>query len=121
MVKKFLWPELFKLYDQIENQPDVEILKQRLLYIQALETAKCYEENVLTDVRDADIGAILGWGMAPWTGGPLSFIDMVGIKEFVAEADKLAQKYGDRFTPCKMLRDMAEKNESFHSNSNKAA
>jgi 3-hydroxyacyl-CoA dehydrogenase/enoyl-CoA hydratase/3-hydroxybutyryl-CoA epimerase len=119
--KKFLWPELFKLYDQIEDQPDVEILKQRLLYIQALETAKCYEENVLTDVRDADIGAILGWGMAPWTGGPLSFIDMVGIKEFVAEADKLAQKYGDRFTPCKMLRDMAEKNESFHSNSNKAA
>ena len=119
--KKFLWPELFKLYDQIEDQPDVEILKQRLLYIQALETAKCYEENVLTDVRDADIGAILGWGMAPWTGGPLSFIDMVGIKEFVAEADKLAQKYGDRFTPCKMLRDMAEKNESFHSNSIKAA
>lgn len=119
--KKFLWPELFKLYDQIEDQPDVEILKQRLLYIQALETAKCYEENVLTDVRDADIGAILGWGMAPWTGGPLSFIDMVGIKEFVAEADKLAQKYGVRFTPCKMLRDMAEKNESFHSNSNKAA
>ena len=119
--KKFLWPELFKLYDQIEDQPDVETLKQRLLYIQALETAKCYEENVLTDVRDADIGAILGWGMAPWTGGPLSFIDMVGIKEFVAEADKLAQKYGDRFTPCKMLRDMAEKNESFHSNSNKAA
>ena len=119
--KKFLWPELFKLYDQIEDQPDVEILKQRLLYIQALETAKCYEENVLTDVRDADIGAILGWGMAPWTGGPLSFIDMVGIKEFVAEADKLAQKYGDKFTPCKMLRDMAEKNESFHSNSNKAA
>lgn len=119
--KKFLWPELFKLYDQIEDQPDVEILKQRLLYIQALETAKCYEENVLTDVRDADIGAILGWGMAPWTGGPLSFIDMVGIKEFVAEADKLAQKYGDRFAPCKMLRDMAEKNESFHSNSNKAA
>ena len=59
--------------------------------------------------------------MAPWTGGPLSFIDMVVIKEFVAEADKLAQKYGDRFTPCKMLRDMAEKNESFHSNSNKAA
>ena len=69
---------------------------------------------MLTDVRDADIGAILGWGMAPWTGGPLSFIDMVGVKEFVAEADKLAQKYGERFIPCKMLRDMAAKNESFH-------
>ena len=45
---------------------------------------------MLTDVRDADIGAILGWGMAPWTGGPLSFIDMVGV-ENLAEADKLAQ------------------------------
>ena len=52
---------------------------------------------------------------SPWTGGPLSFIDMIGIKEFVAEADKLAQKYGERFTPCKLLRDMAAKNENFHS------
>tara|TARA_B100000780_G_scaffold53536_1_gene33335 strand:+ start:6709 stop:8895 length:2187 start_codon:yes stop_codon:yes gene_type:complete len=119
--KKFLWPELSKMYKQKEDQPNVEVLKQRLLYIQALETAKCYEENVLTDVRDADIGAILGWGMAPWTGGPLSYIDMIGIKEFVAEADKLAQKYGDRFAPCKMLRDMAEKNECFHPKSNKVA
>jgi 3-hydroxyacyl-CoA dehydrogenase/enoyl-CoA hydratase/3-hydroxybutyryl-CoA epimerase len=119
--KKFLWPELSKMYKQKEDQPNVEVLKQRLLYIQALETAKCYEENVLTDVRDADIGAILGWGMAPWTGGPLSYIDMIGIKKFVAEADKLAQKYGDRFAPCKMLRDMAEKNETFHPKPNKAA
>ena len=93
-------------------------MKKRFLYIQALETAKCYEENVLTDVRDADIGAILGWGMAPWTGGPLSYIDMIGIKEFVAEADKLAQKYGERFAPCKLLRDMASKNESFHKTGN---
>jgi len=112
--KKYLWPELSNLCKESDDQPDVEELKKRFLYIQALETAKCYEENVLTDVRDADIGAILGWGMAPWTGGPLSFIDMVGVKEFVAEADKLAQKYGERFTPCKMLRDMAAKNESFH-------
>jgi 3-hydroxyacyl-CoA dehydrogenase/enoyl-CoA hydratase/3-hydroxybutyryl-CoA epimerase len=112
--KKYLWPELSNLCKESDDQPNVEELKKRFLYIQALETAKCYEENVLTDVRDADIGAILGWGMAPWTGGPLSFIDMVGVKEFVAEADKLAQKYGERFTPCKMLRDMAAKNESFH-------
>ena len=96
--KKFLWPELSNLCKQVDEQPDAEELKKRFLYIQALETAKCYEEGVLTDVRDADVGAILGWGMAPWTGGPLSFIDMIGIKEFVAEADKLAQKYGERFT-----------------------
>ena len=119
--KKYLWPELSKLYNVKSDQPDVEELKQRLLYIQSLETAKCFEENVLTDVRDADIGAILGWGMAPWTGGPLSYIDMIGVKKFVAEADKLAQKYGDRFTPCKMLRDMAEKNQKFHSKSEKVA
>ena len=113
--KKYLWPELSNLCKESDEQPEAEELKKRFLYIQALETAKCYEENVLTDVRDADIGAILGWGMAPWTGGPLSFIDMVGIKEFVAEADNLAQKYGERFTPCKLLRDMATKNERFHS------
>ena len=113
--KKYLWPELSNLCKESDEQPEADELKKRFLYIQALETAKCYEENVLTDVRDADIGAILGWGMAPWTGGPLSFIDMVGIKEFVTEADNLAQKYGERFIPCKLLRDMAVKNESFHS------
>ena len=116
--KKYLWPELSNLCKESDDQPDVEELKKRFLYIQALETAKCYEENVLTDVRDADIGAILGWGMAPWTGGTLSFIDMVGVKDFVAEADKLAQKYGERFTPCKLLRDMAAKNETFHKSGN---
>ena len=113
--KKYLWPELSNLCKESDEQPEVSELKKRFLYIQALETAKCYEENVLTDVRDADIGAILGWGMAPWTGGPLSYIDMIGIKDFVTEADNLAQKYGERFIPCKLLRDMAAKNESFHS------
>ena len=112
--KKKLWPELSSIYKLNDSQPSVDELKKRLLFIQALETAKCYEENVLTDVRDADIGAILGWGMAPWTGGTLSYIDMIGIKDFVAEADNLAQKYGERFSPCKLLRDMAQKNESFH-------
>ena len=116
--KKYLWPELSNLCKESDEQPEVDELKKRFLYIQALETAKCYEENVLTDVRDADIGAILGWGMAPWTGGTLSYIDMIGVKEFVAEADKLAQKYGERFTPCKLLRDMAAKNETFHKSGN---
>ena len=59
-------------------------LKKRFLYIQALETARCYEENVLTAPEDADVGAILGWGFAPWSGGPLSLIDTVGLKAFVA-------------------------------------
>ena len=64
--------------------------------------------------RDADVGAILGWGFAPWTGGPLSLIDMVGAKAFVEQCDKLAQKYGERFKPNKLLRDMAEKGDTFY-------
>ena len=58
-------------------------LKQRLLAIQALETARCFEEDVLTDVREADVGSILGFGFAPFSGGTLSYIDMMGTRTFV--------------------------------------
>jgi len=94
---------------------DVEELKARLLAIQALETARCFEENVLVDVREADVGSILGFGYAPYSGGTLSYIDMMGTKKFVALCEKLAQKYGERFKPNKQLLDMAEKGESFYS------
>lgn len=92
---------------------DIEELKRRLLYIQAIEMVRCVAENVITDLRDADIGAILGWGFAPFTGGPASFIDMIGIETFVAQADELAQKYGERFTPPPLLRDLAAKQTPF--------
>ena len=82
-------------------------LKQRLLAIQALETARCFEEGVLTDVREADVGSILGFGYAPYSGGTLSYIDMMGTKKFVALCEKLAQKYGERFKPNKLLVEMA--------------
>ncbi|HUD52242.1 3-hydroxyacyl-CoA dehydrogenase NAD-binding domain-containing protein [Parvibaculum sp.] len=114
--KKKLWPglaEIAKTSKDIEDV-DVEELKKRFLYIQALEAARCFEEGVVTDVRDADVGAILGWGFAPWAGGPLSLIDMVGAKEFVETCDRLAQKYGERFKPTKLLRDMAEKGDTFY-------
>ena len=114
--KKKLWPGLADLVGKSENPDDLDVqeLKNRFLYIQALEAARCFEEGVVTDVRDADVGAILGWGFAPWAGGPLSLIDMVGTKEFVEACDKLAQKYGPRFTPSKLLRDMASKGETFY-------
>ena len=112
--KKKLWPGLADIIPQAAAQPDVEELKKRFLYIQALETARCFEENVLTDVRDADVGAIKGWGFAPFTGGPLSLIDTVGVAEFVAECDRMAQAYGERFTPNQLLRDMAAKGDSFY-------
>jgi 3-hydroxyacyl-CoA dehydrogenase/enoyl-CoA hydratase/3-hydroxybutyryl-CoA epimerase len=119
--KKHLWPGLPEIVDVAEDQPDVEELKKRLLYIQAIETARCFDEKVVTDVRDADVGAILGWGFAPYTGGPISYIDTIGSKAFVAEADRLAQQYGPRFKPSKLLREMAEKDEKFYERFNPKA
>ena len=92
----------------------MEELKQRFLTIQALEAARCFEEGVITDPRDADVGSILGWGYAPFTGGTISYIDTVGTAAFVKRCDEFAAKYGDRFKPNKLLRDMAAKNETFY-------
>ncbi|MGF1453797.1 MAG: 3-hydroxyacyl-CoA dehydrogenase NAD-binding domain-containing protein [Alphaproteobacteria bacterium] len=111
---KRLWPGLSDLVQTKDEQPDVNELRLRFMVIQALETARCFEENVLTDVRDADVGAILGWGFAPYTGGPLSFIDTMGVREFVATCERLAQLYGERFMPNTLLREMAEAGDTFY-------
>jgi 3-hydroxyacyl-CoA dehydrogenase/enoyl-CoA hydratase/3-hydroxybutyryl-CoA epimerase len=92
----------------------IEEIRTRLLYRQAVEAARCMAENVVTDPRQADVGAILGWGFAPWTGGPISLIDGVGLEAFVKTCDDLTRKYGPRFAPPQMLRDMAAKGESFY-------
>ncbi|WP_375195372.1 3-hydroxyacyl-CoA dehydrogenase NAD-binding domain-containing protein [Sphingobium sp.] len=92
----------------------VEKLRRRLLYRQAIEAARCLDENVLTSARDGDVGALLGWGFAPWTGGPLSLIDQVGVATFVERCDALADECGDRFAPPALLRRMAEAGESFY-------
>ncbi|MCP1336186.1 3-hydroxyacyl-CoA dehydrogenase NAD-binding domain-containing protein [Futiania mangrovi] len=118
--KKRLWPDLGTLKAvgprlPEEEQPSAEDLKQRFLTIQALETARCFEEGVLEDVRDADVGAIFGWGFAPWTGGPLSYIDTVGLQEFVARCEALEKLHGPRFAPTPLLREMAEKGDRFYS------
>jgi len=89
-------------------------LKQRLLAMQALETARCFEEKVLTDVREADVGSIFGFGFAPFSGGTLSYIDTMGTKAFVALCQRLAKKFGPRFAPNKLLLDMASKGETFY-------
>jgi len=113
---KKLWPGLAELQPTKldPDKIDVTELKQRLLAMQALETARCFEENVLTDVREADVGSILGFGYAPYSGGTLSYIDMMGTKAFVALCEKLAAKYGERFKPNKLLVEMAAKGESFY-------
>ena len=86
----------------------VDDLRDRLLAAQALETARCLEEGVITDPSEADVGALLGWGFAPWTGGPLSYIDGQGPAAFVARCDELAQRYGsERLRPPETLRRIA--------------
>lgn len=115
--KKQLWPGLADLVKPKVKEADpafVDELKTRFLYRQAIEAARCFEEGVVTDPRDADVGAILGWGFAPWTGGPISIIDTVGTKAFVEACDRLAQRFGERFMPNKLLREMAAKGETFY-------
>jgi 3-hydroxyacyl-CoA dehydrogenase / enoyl-CoA hydratase / 3-hydroxybutyryl-CoA epimerase len=113
---KKLWPGLAELQPKKLNPDDVDIeeLKLRLLGIQALETARCFEEHVLSDVREADVGSILGFGFAPFSGGTLSWIDTIGPKRFVEVCKKLEKKYGGRFAPSKLLLDLAEHDETFY-------
>ncbi len=114
--KKTLWPGLADLA-QTKLDPDrldVEELKQRFLVVQAVEAARTIAEGVVTDPREADVGSILGFGFAPYTGGTLSYIDGMGAAAFVALCDRLAAKFGDRFAPPQLLRDMAAKGETFY-------
>ena len=113
---KRLWPGLADL-QKTKLDPDkidVAELKSRLLAMQALETARCLEEGVLTDVREADVGSILGFGFAPFSGGTLSYVDMMGTKSFVELCERLEKKFGARFKPNKLLVEMAGKGESFY-------
>ncbi|MEO1361983.1 MAG: 3-hydroxyacyl-CoA dehydrogenase NAD-binding domain-containing protein, partial [Pseudomonadota bacterium] len=114
-----LWPDLNTRIDVTVDECPPELKKHltnRFLVRQAVEVARCFEEGVITDARDADIGSILAWGFAPYTGGCASYMDLIwGIPEFVAEADALAEKYGDRFKVPQLLRDMAANGETFYS------
>ncbi|MDE2577344.1 MAG: enoyl-CoA hydratase/isomerase family protein [Hyphomicrobiales bacterium] len=114
--KKKLWAGLADLQDK-KLDPDtisIEELKQRFLAVQAVEAARTMAEGVVTDPREADVGSILGFGFAPYTGGTISYIDGMGAKAFVELCDRLAAKYGDRFAPPAQLREMAKKGESFY-------
>lgn len=112
--RKYLWPGLADHFPVADDQPTLDEVKTRFMVRQAVEAARCFEEGVLIDASSGDIGAIFGWGFAPFTGGPFSFIDTMGVAEFVAEADRLTQAYGARFTPPQMLRDMAANGENFY-------
>jgi len=116
--RKRLWPELGQFArDGVlseEEQPSVDLIRDRVLYAQAIEAARCMEQGIVHDPREADVGSILGWGYAPFTGGVLSYIDTVGARAFVARADELKDAFGEPFEVPALLREMADKGETFY-------
>ena len=114
--KKYLWPELSATVAEPGEASDAtpEAIRERLLYRQMVECARCFAEGVLETPEDGDLGAIFGWGFAPFTGGPFSHMDTLGLANVVAILDGLTQRHGERFAPPQMLRDMAAAGDSFY-------
>jgi 3-hydroxyacyl-CoA dehydrogenase/enoyl-CoA hydratase/3-hydroxybutyryl-CoA epimerase len=111
---KRLWAGLADLYPLRPVQPSPHDLKQRILYVQAVEAARAMEEGVLLSPADGDVGSILGVGYPAYTGGPFCFIDGVGLPAFVAEADRLAGLFGEHLRPPQLLREMAARGQTFY-------
>ncbi|RZF60593.1 3-hydroxyacyl-CoA dehydrogenase [Sphingomonas populi] len=111
--KKRLWQGIAEHFPAKDDW-NIDDLKARYLYAQSVETVRCLEEGVLQTAEDADLGSVYGWGFPIWTGGTISYIDTVGVPAFEREADRLAQLYGPRFAPPKLLRDMSRKGIQFY-------
>ncbi|MBU2360805.1 MAG: enoyl-CoA hydratase/isomerase family protein, partial [Alphaproteobacteria bacterium] len=109
-----LWTELGDKYPVADAQPDLVTVQHRLLFAQVLEAVRALEDGVLTDIREGDVGAILGWGFAPWSGGPFSWLDIIGSPYAAERCDQLAERFGDRFACPDLLREMADKGQSFY-------
>jgi 3-hydroxyacyl-CoA dehydrogenase/enoyl-CoA hydratase/3-hydroxybutyryl-CoA epimerase len=108
------WKGVHDKYPLLEQQPDITLVQERLMYAQVLEAVRALEEGVLEDIREGDVGAILGWGFAPWSGGPFAWLDIIGAAHAVERCDALAAEFGDRFTPPALLRDMAASGQTFY-------
>jgi 3-hydroxyacyl-CoA dehydrogenase/enoyl-CoA hydratase/3-hydroxybutyryl-CoA epimerase len=109
-----LWTGLGDAHPAASIQPGLTEVQHRLLLAQSLEAVRAFEAGVLTDIREGDVGAILGWGFAPWSGGPFSWLDMIGAPFAVETAERLAAEHGDRFEPPALLRELARANETFY-------
>jgi 3-hydroxyacyl-CoA dehydrogenase/enoyl-CoA hydratase/3-hydroxybutyryl-CoA epimerase len=115
-----LWPGLAQEFPPADEQPPFEDVKDRLLFAEALETAKCFHEGVITSAAAANIGSIMGIGFPANTGGAAQFMTgyeardgRIGLAAFLDRADELAATYGDRFAPTAYLRDLAAKGQGF--------
>ncbi|TPE52167.1 3-hydroxyacyl-CoA dehydrogenase NAD-binding domain-containing protein [Amaricoccus solimangrovi] len=109
-----LWPGLADHWPVAAEQPDLAGIRNRLAMVQTLEAVRALDEGVLGDVREGDVGAILGWGYMPWTGGPFSWLDMLGAPRAVEMARDLAARHGARFDPPRRLLDLAESGGAFY-------
>ena len=112
--KKRLWPGLAQEFPPADGQPGPQEVQDRLIFRQVAECVRCLEEGVLVTPADGDIGAIFGWGFAPFTGGPFSLVDTLGAGAVVARLEALAAAHGPRFAPPELLRRMAAEGTSFH-------
>ncbi|QBF31052.1 3-hydroxyacyl-CoA dehydrogenase NAD-binding domain-containing protein [Thalassococcus sp. S3] len=108
------WKGIHDKYPLADEQPDLIEVQERLMFAQVLEAVRALEEGVLEDIREGDVGAILGWGFAPWSGGPFSWLDIIGAPYAAKRCDELTEKFGERFTCPPLLREMAEKGQTFY-------
>lgn len=108
------WDGLKAQYPRAEDQPELTEIQHRLMFVQALEAVRAFEAGVLEDIREGDVGAILGWGFAPWTGGPFGWLDMLGAERAVAICEDLTARHGARFEAPKLLREMAAGGARFY-------
>ncbi|MGD9864341.1 MAG: 3-hydroxyacyl-CoA dehydrogenase NAD-binding domain-containing protein [Pseudodonghicola sp.] len=115
------WAGMTEQYPLAAEQPDLIEVQERLMFAQVLEAVRALEEGVLMDIREGDVGAILAWGFAPWSGGPLSWLDIIGAPYAAERCDQLTAKYGARFACPPLLREMAENGETFYERFNPEA
>jgi 3-hydroxyacyl-CoA dehydrogenase/enoyl-CoA hydratase/3-hydroxybutyryl-CoA epimerase len=108
------WKGIHDKYPLAAKQPATQEVQDRLMFSQVLEAVRALEEGVLEDIREGDVGAILGWGFAPATGGPFSYLDILGTPYAAERCDQLQAKFGDRFECPALLREMAAKNQTFY-------
>jgi 3-hydroxyacyl-CoA dehydrogenase/enoyl-CoA hydratase/3-hydroxybutyryl-CoA epimerase len=110
----YLWEGFNAEFPVADAQPDLDEVQHRLMMAQVLEAVRALEEGVLEDIREGDVGAILGWGFAPWSGGPFSWLDIIGAGKAVEICDNLTATHGPRFETPKLLREMAASGETFY-------
>ncbi|MDM7457970.1 MAG: 3-hydroxyacyl-CoA dehydrogenase, partial [Paracoccus sp. (in: a-proteobacteria)] len=109
-----LWKGLDTQYPRADVQPSLEDVQHRLMFAQTLEAVRAFEDGVLEDIREGDVGAILGWGFAPWSGGPFGWLDILGARRAVEICDRLEAAHGARFAAPRLLRDLADAKEGFY-------